>query len=263
MQVAALAAASDASPDLRHFAGLLLTLVRKGNTYSEIDALKPLCAFTAEAGTRPAPEGEPQQQTEQRRCDVRCMQALLAQLLLLPNSRPLHKQLLSGLRPLLERQRQQGTAAAAGEESFAEAAAARCAQLAEECLQQQGSTGADSKQQLLQRALRLGSALSALLANLACKLALLRCAVPAVAALAAGLQAALAAGVRAAPQPSGDGGDDSAALSGAEAADAAGPEAAVAAAAEAQHITTDVMEGLQDCSELLPLRRDYLLVLPL
>lgn len=181
---------------------------------------------------------------EQRQRDLRRVQGLLAGLLLLPNSRPLHKQLLSGLRPLLEQQAAAGaagtTGATGGEEAptLAETVADRIAALAEECIaveqgQCEGQLADSERQQaVLQRALRLGSALAALLAKATCKPALLRCAVPAVAALAAGLRAGLL------PGSSGNGGAESAA-----------PAAAEAAAAATEHITADVMEGLQDCSE--------------
>lgn len=151
------------------------------------------------------------------------MQGLLAGLALLPNSRPLHKQMLSALRPLLERQRDQ--------QGFAALAAARIAEEAALYLREQGGGGSASSEQQQQRALQLGSALASLLASPACKPAMLRCAVPAVAALSAALQAAL--------QPAGLG---SSSVGGAQPGEAA-------AAAATEHITTDVMDGLQDSSE--------------
>ncbi len=239
---------------------------------AEIEALKPLCSFTSEWATRPLPEGaaDAAAAAAQRRRDLQRVQSLLADLLLLPNSRPLHKQLLSGLRPLLEQQQQQqaqqqqaaaasaadGAASGEGAPTLAGTVAARIAALAEECLAiEQGQlevqvAESESKGQeaVLQRALRLGSALAALLANAACKPALLRCAAPAVAALAAGLRAAL--------QPAGGEdagavqlGGDGAGTAGGTAAAAAGAAGAAAAAAATEHITADVMEGLQDCSE--------------
>ena len=278
VQVAALAGGGEgAGPDLQRFAQLLLGLLDQRNAYAEIEAIKPLAACAVECGTRAAGEGgggdqqqqqqqpqpqQQQQQQQQREADLLRMQALLARLLLLPNARPLHKPLLAGLRPLLERQRQQQEqqeqqGAAVGDGQFSAAAAACCADLARECLQlqvqQSGSSGSagsakQAEQELLQRSLRLGSALAALLATPTCKPALVACTVPAVAALAAGLQAALQPA--AAGGASSRGGAAGAAAVGVAAADAEGAAAAAAAAAaETEHITTDVMEGLQDCSE--------------
>ena len=235
-------------------------------TLAEIEALKPLCSFTAEWATRPLPEDPTAAASaaDLRQRDLQRVQSLLADLLLLPNSRPLHKQLLSGLRPLLEQQQQQaqhqhqqaaaGESAAVGQQepTLAATVAARIAALAEECLavepgQQEGEPSESKRQEaVLQLALRLGSALAALLANAACKPALLRCAAPAVAALAAGLRAALQpndGACSAVAAGSSDGGAAAAAAAGAAGAGAAG------AGAAAEHITADVMEGLQDCSE--------------
>ena len=246
---------------------------------AEIEALKPLCSFTAEWATRPLPEDPTAAASaaEQRQRDLQRVQSLLADLLLLPNSRPLHKQLLSGLRPLLEQQAQQaqqqqqqaaaGDSAAVGQQAptLAATVAARIAALAEEChaveqRQQEGEPPESKRQEaVLQLALRLGSALAALLANAACKPALLRCAAPAVAALAAGLRAALqpsggacsavAAGSSDGGAATGGGGAAGAGAPGAGAAAAAAAAGAAGAGAAAEHITADVMEGLQDCSE--------------
>lgn len=206
--------------DLRRFGQLLQALLQAGGSYAEIEALKPLCACVVECGTRPAPAGA---------AALRRMQSLLAALLLAPNSRPLHRPLLSGLRPLLEQQD-----AGSSAETFAEAAAAAMAQLAEETLllSSGGSSGdadGSSQQQLLERSLRLGSALVALLNNPPCKPALLRCAAPAVVVLAAGLHTAL--------QPlAGSSGEGEAAAAG-------------ATAGGAEHIPSDTMEALQESGE--------------
>jgi hypothetical protein len=186
-----------------------LKLLQLGSTYAEMDALKPVCRLAVQLGAAAAAAASPQQQqhaaAEQQRA-----QELLVELLLLPNSRPLHKQLLSGLRPLLEEQ-QRGQRA--GGASFAQLAAARIQQLAQAELDSGGGGGSGGHS----TALLLGSALASLLAHPACKPALAPCAAPAVAALAGGVRAALQAaeGGEAGGQPGGDGaGVDAATMEG-------------------------------------------------
>ncbi|KAL4419934.1 hypothetical protein ABPG75_007032 [Micractinium tetrahymenae] len=299
----------EGSPELRRFAGLLEQLMSKGSAYAEMEALKPLTKFTVEwAASTQADQRELQQRhgrqeeaeakrqrqqqlekdgeeeparRQQHAAELCRAQALLCNLLLLPSSRALHKQLLSGLRPLLERQDRQ---LAAGEvqqgETFAGIAAARIAELAGAYLAAAGSGGSDGSRAGDGRgdstapaaaagavspagpgsdALVLGSALAALLANAACKPALVDCAVPAVAALARGIRAVLepassesAAGAGGAGQMPSAAGMQAAAAADGEAARAAAVAAAGAAEGQgpaegAAYITTTVMEGLQDC----------------
>ena len=213
---------------------------------AEIEALKPLCAHTAALGMQAqqrlqqqqqvGPDGP--QQAKQQQPDLQRMQALLVELLLLPNSRPLHKQLLSGLRPLLEQQLQPA-AAGMQEQGFAWMAAARIAELAEAQLAASGalrSGGSSAAAQQVEPALLLGSALASLLGSPACKAALLGCAVPAVAALSGAIKAAL--------QPAAEAEGQAAAAAGG-ATGGLQEEAGEAAV----HVTTTVMEGLQDSSE--------------
>lgn len=284
-QVTALAAELDQgsglashSPDLRSFAALLLHLLQQRDSYAEVQAVKPLCAAVVQLGLHVAPQ-QPQQQFEQQHADLQRMQTLLVQLLLLPNSRALHKQLLSSLRPLLDAQQQAqqqqaqqqvqlqqqaqhqvqqheasapaaGTGCVPGSQPFAATAAAHLSRAAEAQLKSgSGTAGAD--------ALRLGSALAALLANAACKPALLRCAVSAVAALAAGIRAALEPlGLSSAAADSEDPAAVTAAAGANGGAGKAG-EATGAAVAVAASMPIDVMEGLQDSGELCSWRCLY------
>lgn len=228
-------------------------------------------AAAADSGADP----EPLRRRRQQLAELSHALALLCQLLLLPSSRPLHKQLLSGLRPLLEQQQRQLAAdEMRREDTFAGIAAARIAELAEAYLAASGCRPGDSSAsgapaEAGSDALLLGSALAALLANPACKPALADCAVPAVAALAQGIRGVLdpptACGVaathgasRAAAlptrgQPAATAGHGTAAA----AVGGAGPPAGAAEPAEegqeppegTSYITTTTMEALQDCSE--------------
>ena len=207
--------------------------------------MKPLCRHAVEWGTEAAAQ---QQQDGGGGGDAALLrgQALLARLLLLPNSRPLHKQLLASLRPLLELQQHLVEAGQLGEgEMFAGIAAAALAQHAAQLLAAGTGAGAGGVNSTTgsTEVLHLGSALAALLAKGTCKLALAQCAAPAVAALAAGIRAVLEHAVS---------GTAAAAAGAAGAVAAAVPAASAAAAAEADgmaHVTTATMEGLQDCSE--------------
>ncbi len=261
-----------------------------------MEALKPLTKFAAEWGTSTQvaagvqgsvrqpdqrKEAQPDQQQQQHSgaadgqqeqavqqewhsAELAHAQALLCNLLVLPSSRPLHKQLLSGLRPLLEQQQRWLDAGQVRkEETFAGIAAARIAELAGAYLAAAGSGGSGS---CADRgavagdaaagtpagpgtdALALGSALAALLANGACKPALADCAVPAVAALARGIRAVLGP----ATADGGAGGPGAAAATAVQAVTAraeAAAEDGQGLPEGASYLTTTVMEGLQDCSE--------------
>lgn len=228
----------------------------------------------AEAGE----EGNGGRRRRQHGAELRHAQALLSHLLLLQSSRPLHKQLLSGLRPLLEQQQHWLAAGQVRkEDTFAGIAAARIAELASTYLAAAdgGGDGYGSSEAAAdaavpgspaEPALALGSALAALLANAACKAALVECAVPAVAALARGIRVVLA------PDPASGAGAAAAGAAVGPSAEAAGEAGADRTAAHAgpststreaavdgqdppegaAYLTTTVMEGVQDCSEWLP-----------